>query len=164
MSQLTYAYKALDSQGSRKSGVLQAENQSEAYRQLTAAGLKPLSRRYRVAPLVVQGVEDNAVSGASLLRHDSARASITAVKRHEERDTLVVRLYNLTGAAVHAALVNLGEYEALEGVMRVDFSGDSRSPHVSQIRMIQGGPDAFNVILDWTETPDLRPADNFSNQ
>ncbi len=40
--QLTYTYKALDTQGARKRGVLQAENQSEAYRQLTAAGLKPI--------------------------------------------------------------------------------------------------------------------------
>jgi len=29
--------------------------------------------------------------------------------------------------------------------------------------MIQGGPDAFNVLQDWTETPDLRPAENFSS-
>jgi type II secretory pathway component PulF len=41
-SQLTYTYKALDTQGTTKRGVLQAEDQSEAYRQLTAAGLKPI--------------------------------------------------------------------------------------------------------------------------
>ena len=39
---LTYRYKAVDAQGTRKKGVLQAENQSDAYRQLTAAGLRPL--------------------------------------------------------------------------------------------------------------------------
>jgi hypothetical protein len=44
-------------------------------------------------------------------------------------------------------------------VLRVDFSGSSRSPHASQIRMIQGGPDAFNVIQDWAEMPDLRPTE-----
>jgi alpha-mannosidase len=63
--------------------------------------VRPLSRRYRVAPLVVQGVEDNAVPGASLL---STRAAVTAVKRHEERDTLVVRLFNPTGAEVEETL------------------------------------------------------------
>jgi type IV pilus assembly protein PilC len=42
MSQLTYTYKALDPEGGKKRGVLQAENQSEAYRQLMAAGLKPI--------------------------------------------------------------------------------------------------------------------------
>jgi ABC-type branched-subunit amino acid transport system substrate-binding protein len=66
---------------------------------------------------------------------------------------------NLTGEAVHDALVALSPFEALDGVLRVDYSGDSRSPHVAQIRMIQGGPDAFVILQDWTETPDLRPTE-----
>ncbi|MDI6768458.1 MAG: ABC transporter substrate-binding protein [Anaerolineales bacterium] len=65
---------------------------------------------------------------------------------------------NLTGEAVHDALIALSPIKPLNGVMRVDYSGGSRSPHMSQIRMIQGGPDRFIVIQDWTETPDLRPA------
>lgn len=64
---------------------------------------------------------------------------------------------NLTGEAVHDALIELSPFEALEGVSRVDYSGDNRSPHSAQIRMIQGGPDAFNVLQDWSEIPDLRP-------
>ena len=66
---------------------------------------------------------------------------------------------NLTGEAVHDALITLSPHQALNGVLRVDFSGGSRSPHVSQIRMIQGGPDAFVVIQDWTQMPDLRPTE-----
>jgi ABC-type branched-subunit amino acid transport system substrate-binding protein len=66
---------------------------------------------------------------------------------------------NLTGEAVHTALVEMSPFEALDGVLRLDYSGDSRSPHISQIRMIQGGPDAFNVIQDWAEIPDLRPSE-----
>ncbi|MEW5985423.1 MAG: ABC transporter substrate-binding protein [Chloroflexota bacterium] len=65
---------------------------------------------------------------------------------------------NLTGQAVYEALLSLGQTDVLDGVMRVDFSGDNRSPHEAQIRMIQGGPDAFVVLQDWTQTPDLRPA------
>ncbi len=42
MTQLAYKYKAIDAQGKRRRGVLQADNQSEAYRKLTAAGMKPL--------------------------------------------------------------------------------------------------------------------------
>jgi hypothetical protein len=42
-------------------------------------------------------------------------------------------------------------------VIRADFSGGSRAPKESQIRMIQGGPDAFVVIQDWAPLPDLRP-------
>jgi len=64
---------------------------------------------------------------------------------------------NLNGEAVHDALVELSPFEVLDGVMKADFSGGSRSPHMSQIRVIQGGPDAFNVVQDWAETPDLRP-------
>ncbi len=66
---------------------------------------------------------------------------------------------NLNGEAVADALIDLSPFEALDGVLRPDYSGGSRSPHVSQIRMIQGGPDAFNILMDWTETPDLRPVE-----
>ena len=66
---------------------------------------------------------------------------------------------NLTGEAVHDALIDLSPFEALDGVSRVDFSGTNRSPHSAQIRMIQGGPDAFNVLQDWSEIPDLRPSE-----
>lgn len=66
---------------------------------------------------------------------------------------------NLTGEAVHDALIELSPFDALDGVSRVDFSGTNRSPHQSQIRMIQGGPDAFNVLQDWSEIPDLRPGE-----
>lgn len=64
---------------------------------------------------------------------------------------------NLTGEAVHDALIALGAYEPLDGVLRVDYSDGSRSPHQAQIRQIQGGPDKFIVLEDWSETPDLRP-------
>jgi len=64
---------------------------------------------------------------------------------------------NLNGEAVHNALIELGVYQALDGVLRVDYSGGTRAPRQAQIRMIQGGPDKFVVLQDWTEMPDLRP-------
>ena len=93
----------------------------------------------------------------SLAMTDIAR---TAVERAIDE----VGFDALTGMDVHQAMIETGAFEALDGVLRLDYSGDNRSPHSVQIRMIQGGPDAFNVIQDWTETPDLRPTDNFSNQ
>ena len=63
----------------------------------------------------------------------------------------------LTGEDVYNALTTMGPIEGLDGVIQLDYSDGSRSPHVSQLRQIQGGPDAFNVLQDWTETPDLRP-------
>ena len=65
----------------------------------------------------------------------------------------------LTGADVQRALTDMGPYEGLEGVVMFDYSDGSRSPHSVQIRQIQGGPDAFNVVQDFTDTPDLRPAE-----
>jgi branched-chain amino acid transport system substrate-binding protein len=64
---------------------------------------------------------------------------------------------NLTGKAVHDALIELGAFDALDGVLRVDYSGGTRAPRQAQIRMIQGGPDKFVILQDWTEMPDLRP-------
>lgn len=66
----------------------------------------------------------------------------------------------LTGEAVYNALIELGAYEPLQGVMRVDFSNNSRSPHVAQLRQVQGGQ--FVILQDWTATPDLRPTENFA--
>lgn len=63
---------------------------------------------------------------------------------------------NLTGEAVYNALIELSPFDVLEGVLKADYSAGSRAPQVSQIRMIQGGPDAFNVLQDWSELPDLR--------
>jgi branched-chain amino acid transport system substrate-binding protein len=72
---------------------------------------------------------------------------------------------NLTGQAVYEAILSLEQYEPLDGLMRFDFSGDNRSPHVAQIRQVQGnGPDSFVLIQDWSETPDLRPEENFSSE
>ena len=42
MTQIAYKYNALDRRGTRTRGVLRAENQNEAYRQVRAAGLQPL--------------------------------------------------------------------------------------------------------------------------
>ncbi len=65
---------------------------------LDTAGLSELSKRYRVPPLTRQGVEDGMhEGGASFLSNANDAVRVTAVKRHDERDTLVVRLCNLAG-------------------------------------------------------------------
>jgi len=70
-----------------------------------AADVPGWSARYRTPPLVVQGVEDGHVAGGSgLFALTSDAVRVSAVKRHETRDTLVVRLYNLAGARREAAL------------------------------------------------------------
>ncbi|MCA9971703.1 MAG: ABC transporter substrate-binding protein [Anaerolineales bacterium] len=65
---------------------------------------------------------------------------------------------NLNGEAIYNALTTMGPIDPLDGLVRVDYSDGIRAPRMSQIRQIQGGPDAFVILQDWTEMPDLRPA------
>ncbi|MBU1072655.1 hypothetical protein KKG45_05350, partial [bacterium] len=58
------------------------------------------SARWRCPPLSVQGVTAPATAGAWLLRCGDPRIQVTAVKRHQERDTLIVRLCNLADETV----------------------------------------------------------------
>ena len=77
-----------------------------------------LSRTWRTPPVVRQGVRDLLVPGGSGLVEKSSPATVvTAIKRHEERDTLVVRLVNLTGEPV-------GETLALGLPVRVAWKTD----------------------------------------
>jgi len=70
-----------------------------------SADIKGLAARWRAPVLVVQGVADHAVAGGvSFLRKATSATAISAVKRHADRDTLVVRLYNLTANRVEEAL------------------------------------------------------------
>ncbi len=59
------------------------------------AGVIHESRAWRTPPLTLQGVEDLHRPGDSLLACDADAVAVTAIKRHEERDTLVVRAVNL---------------------------------------------------------------------
>ncbi len=55
--------------------------------------------------MVRQGVRDLLVPGGpGLLEKSSSATSITAIKRHQERDTLIVRLVNLAGEPARETL------------------------------------------------------------
>jgi alpha-mannosidase len=61
-----------------------------------AAGLKNTSDGYRTAPRVIQGVEDGLTPGGrGLLEVAGENIAVTAVKKHHDRDALVVRFCNL---------------------------------------------------------------------
>jgi mannosylglycerate hydrolase len=71
-----------------------------------AAGVRRVGQRWRAPVPVIQGVGDGSLAGdRGLLRVDAADAIVTALKRHEERDTLVVRLFNPRAEPVEARLV-----------------------------------------------------------
>ena len=69
------------------------------------AGVKQAGQSWHAPPLVVQGVEDQqAEGGIGLVRASSKQVAITAIKKHESRDTLIVRLYNLADAPIRERL------------------------------------------------------------
>jgi branched-chain amino acid transport system substrate-binding protein len=74
-----------------------------------------------------------------------------------ENAILEVGFENLTGQAVYDQLVQISGYDALGGLITVDYTNGRRSPNMLQMRLDMGGPDNFNVVQDWTEAPDLRP-------
>ncbi len=84
-------------------------------------------------------------------------AAVDLAKAAIEQAILDVGYENLTGEAVHDALIEISPYEPLQGVFRADYRDGRRAPSQSQIRQIQGGPDKFVVLEDWAEMPDLRP-------
>ncbi|MFQ5704493.1 MAG: alpha-mannosidase [Gemmatimonadales bacterium] len=69
------------------------------------AAVKCVSRRYRVPVVAVQGVKDGSIAGGTGLLHKSTTSTvIAAIKRHESRDSLVIRLYNLIERPVEETL------------------------------------------------------------
>lgn len=72
------------------------------------AGVKQLSEEYRAPIIVKEGVcEENADRSGSLVKIQSKSISVSAIKMSEERDSLIVRLYNLTGESA-SGLLELG--------------------------------------------------------
>jgi len=62
------------------------------------------SRRWRVPPLTMQGVDDLHHPGAWLMERPAPEIVVTAIKRSEDRDSLIVRLYNLAPNTISGPL------------------------------------------------------------
>jgi alpha-mannosidase len=70
------------------------------------ANIHAWSRRYRTPPIAIQGVADGALPGGRGLMHKTTdRSVVSTIKKHEERDTLVVRLYNPTALPIDETLI-----------------------------------------------------------
>jgi type IV pilus assembly protein PilC len=126
MNQLTYSYKAVDAQGAKKRGVLQAENQSEAYRQLTAAGLKPIKLIARRAG--GHGGRSRRV-GAKELAHLTYQFSVLMEARIPIADGL---------RSIAEQERNLRLQEVIEDVARQIEAGYSITEAMSQHRSLFG--------------------------
>jgi alpha-mannosidase len=70
-----------------------------------AAEIDRISQHYRTPVVAIQGVEDGHVAGQAGLVEKSGNATcISAVKKHDLRDTLEIRMYNLTGDPIDESL------------------------------------------------------------
>ncbi|MDH5605992.1 MAG: ABC transporter substrate-binding protein [Anaerolineae bacterium] len=74
-----------------------------------------------------------------------------------ENAILEVGFENLTGQDVYNALIQIENYNVLNGLATATYTNGQRSPNLMQLRQIQGGPDAFNIIVDFSPASDLRP-------
>ncbi len=69
------------------------------------AGIKDISQSYRSRVATIQGVADSSIAGGhSLFEHHSEYTCVSAVKQHEERDTLIIRIFNLRGESTADSL------------------------------------------------------------
>ena len=93
MSQVSFQYQAIDAQGAKTKGMLNAANQEDAYRKLLALGLKPLriaNRRGRVRGGTIGGVGSVA---------SRAARRCTACRHHHHRPGLHQGLASTKGLA-----------------------------------------------------------------
>lgn len=86
--------------------------------------VKAASTRWRTGLLTGQGVFDGSLAGGEgLVERGSQRTAITAIKKHETRDTLIIRLYNLTGSRVEETMRFC---RPVTGAWTVDLLEDNR--------------------------------------
>jgi len=109
------------------------------------AGIKNLSERWRHPVVVSQGVEAGLVPGGrSLVEKSGRRTSVTAIKRHRERDTLVVRFVNLTGEVVEETLTFGPEVEAAWRTDLMEARGDELA--VTERRVVSLTADPHEIV------------------
>ena len=106
-----------------------------------AADVKGVAQLYRTPPLVRQGVAALArPGGAGLVEQTGRRTCITAIKKHEERETLIVRLYNLASRESRERLL-FGR--PLRGGWRVDLLEERVAP----LPLDPGHESALDLLL-----------------
>ncbi len=86
-----------------------------------------------------------------------ASAQVDIAKYAIEQAILKVGYDNLTGQAVYDALTQIKDYKPLGGLTAVDYTNGVRSGRQAQLRQIQGGPDKFVIVKDFSVLPDFRP-------
>ena len=108
--------------------------------------LDRLNRRWRVPPLSLQGVVQGAgPGGAGVVEVRGEGVLVSAIRRHESRDTLTVRLYNPRAEAARAVL-SLGR--TIGGAWRTDLLEERQEevPHEHQGLSVDLAPHAILTL------------------
>lgn len=93
-----------------------------------AAGVKHAALAWRTPPLVVQGVEDGLTpTSEGLVESSSRQLAITAIKKHERRDTLIIRMVNLSPSP---AATELSFGRALRSARRTNLLEEPAGPEL----------------------------------
>jgi alpha-mannosidase len=108
------------------------------------AGIPAESRRWRVEPPAIQGVAaGHRRGGVELVRLESGRLRVTAIKRHETRETLVVRLHNMTDqGAVETLVVGL----RIRAAWHVDLLEERQGPIEFADRALQLDVAPYKIV------------------
>lgn len=102
-------------------------------------GLRDLSQRYQNEVLTRQGVPSGTVPGGSWLEKTNPAVAVSAIRRHPQRDTLVVRLWNQTATPQRETL-RLGV--AVQGTWLLDVLEERQED------LARGGVAATEVVVD----------------
>jgi mannosylglycerate hydrolase len=119
------------------------------------ADIKGASEVWRTPPLASQGVAAGLVpGGASLVQKENPRVAVSAIKRHEARDTLMIRLWNLGGEPARERLRLGRPLAAAWQVNLLEERGEAvpiDDPHQIEIEL---GPHAIlSVELEFAPRP-----------
>jgi 2-O-(6-phospho-alpha-D-mannosyl)-D-glycerate hydrolase len=96
-------------------------------------GVKATTERYRNPVVTKQGIAESSIPGGrGLFEKRSRRTSITAIKKHEERDTLIVRLYNLDSEPVEETLAFGLDVKAAWRVDLLEYRLETLSPTLDE--------------------------------
>lgn len=86
------------------------------------------------------------------------QASLDLAKKAIEDAVLEIGYDDLTGQDIYNALIQIEEYQVMGGLMEVTYTDGMRSPILLQMRQIQGSPEAFVILQDFTQIPNLLPS------
>tara|TARA_B100000029_G_scaffold369009_1_gene362769 strand:+ start:5924 stop:8656 length:2733 start_codon:yes stop_codon:yes gene_type:complete len=106
------------------------------------ARVKHWATRYKTDLKSMQGVADGAISDNWLLEKENDTVAITAIKKHESRNTLVVRMFNLSG---EDAVETISTARQVKACWKLNLIENRQSKIKNQTNGFQVGLGAYEI-------------------